>query len=110
MKTQIKKIVTIVIVLVFVGAGESFAQNWKDARQKPAANAYGFYAKDAGRHPDFSKKRYEPPPRYREKYVVKEVHAVHHDYDHKPSNSGVLLGISIFDPNMAFAIVLKGLR
>ena len=110
MKTQFKKIFVTAIALLFVGFSISFAQDWKDVKHKPPGNAYGYYKKDVGNHPGLNNKRHEPKGGYREKYVHREVHEYDHHYDQHPSYIGTFFSLSIFDPNVAFSIVLQELR
>jgi hypothetical protein len=113
MKTRIKKIIMIAVALIFVGSGESFAQDWNDRGPKPPGNAYGNYQVKK-LPPGWANKKFTPNPPVTQRYVVyREVpdHRYYNDNRWRPAPSrNVVYRPAKNDPIMVFKVILKDLR
>jgi len=98
-KTNILKIFVIAALMVFISAGVSMADGWKNESGKHG-NAYGHY------------KHYAPRPVYVEHHyrpVVVERHVYHPPVVYQaPAPSGYFFGMSVMEPGMAFSFGMSG--
>jgi len=103
MKSNVLKILSVIFIFLFIGAGVSLADD--DCRY-PRGHAYGHYKQKVRHH-------YAPPrPVYVEHHhypVVVERHVYHPPVVYQaPSPSGYFVGISVFEPGMAFSFGVSG--
>jgi len=107
MKTNILKIFAIATLMVFVGAGVSLADGWKNESGK-RGNAYGHYKQNEYQH----YQHYAPRPVYVEHHyrpVVVERHVYHPPVAYyAPAPSGYFFGMSVMEPGMAFSFGVGG--
>ena len=108
MKTNILKILSIATIMIFLGAGVSLADGWKNENGK-RGHAYGHCKKTEYRHYH----HYVPPrPVYVERHyrpVVVERHVYHPPVAyHAPAPSGYFFGMSVMEPGMAFSFGVGG--
>ena len=107
MKTKIKKIIMMAAVLIFAGAGVSFAhdanlghhkrrgydhgyykkgygdhQGWHSKHDKPRGQTYRHYKKWHGHQYRWHKKYHKRWHRHPNRYRCRKVHRVHHHYHH----------------------------
>jgi len=109
MKSNLMKILSIVAIMIFFGAGASLAGGWK-GDYGPRGHAYGYHAH--GRHVH----QYCPPrPVYVERYyrpVVVERHyypaPVYYSAPAPPPPSGFFFGMSVADAGSAFSFGVSG--
>jgi hypothetical protein len=103
-KTNILKIFVIAALMVFIGAGVSMADGWKNESGKHG-NAYGHYKHGEYQH-------YTPRPVYVEHHyrpVVVERHVYHPPVVYQaPAPSGYFFGMSVMEPGMAFSFGMSG--
>jgi len=106
-KTNILKIFVIATLMVFVGAGVSMADGWKNESGKHG-NAYGHYKQKEYQHYQY----YAPRPVYVERQyypVVVERHVYHPPVVYQvPAPSGYFFGMSVMEPGMAFSFGMSG--
>jgi hypothetical protein len=119
MKTNILKIFAIATLMIFLGAGVSFADGWKGDRGKQGY-AYGHYKHRAHHHHYYPPPRpvhhhyhYAPPrPVYVQHYyrpVVVERHYYPAPvYYSAPAPSGFFFGMSVADAGSAFSFGMSG--
>ena len=107
MKTNILKIFAIATLMVFIGAGVSMADGWKNESGK-RGNAYGHYKQKEYHH----YQHYAPRPVYVEHHyrpVVVERHVYHPPVVYQaPAPSGYFFGMSVMEPGMAFGFGVGG--
>ena len=108
MKPNILKIFAIATLMVFVGAGVSMADGWKNESGK-RGNAYGHSKQKEYHH----YQHYAPPrPVYVEHHyrpVVVERHVYHPPVAYyAPAPSGYFFGMSVMEPGMAFSFGVGG--
>jgi len=107
-KNNILKIFVIAILMIFIGAGVSLADGWKDNGGK-RGNAYGHYKQQEYKN----YQHYSPPrPIYVEHHyrpVVVERHYYHEPVRYiAPAPSGYFFGMSVMEPGMAFSFGMSG--
>lgn len=110
MKSNILKILSIATLMIFLGAGISFADGWKNESGKHG-HAYGHY-----KHGGYHHYHYAPPrPVYVEHYyrpVVVERHfypaPVYYAAPAPPPPSGFFFGMSVADAGSAFSFGVGG--
>jgi hypothetical protein len=107
MKSNFLKILTISALMIFIGAGVSFADGWKNESGK-RGHAYGHYKHRVHHH-----YHYAPPrPVYVEHHyrpVVVERHYYPAPvYYAAPAPSGYFFGMSVADAGSAFSFGMSG--
>ena len=107
MKSNLMKIFVIATLMIFFGAGVSFADGWKGDHGKHG-NAYGHY-----KHGGYHHYHYAPPrPVYVERHyrpVVVERHYYPAPvYYAAPAPSGFFFGMSVADAGSAFSFGMSG--
>jgi len=106
-KTNIIKIFAIATFMVFIGAGVSMADGWKEGGGN-RGHAYGHYKQREYQHYQY----YAPRPVYVERQyypVVVERHVYHPPVVYQaPAPTGYFVGISVFEPGMAFSFGVSG--
>jgi hypothetical protein len=108
MKSNILKICAIATLMIFLGAGVSFADGWKGERGK-RGHACGHY-----RHGEYHHSHHYAPPRpvYVERHyrpVVVERHYYPEPvYYAAPAPSGFFFGMSVADAGSAFSFGVSG--
>ena len=106
MKTNILKIFAIATLMIFIGAGVSMADGWKESGKR--GNAYGHYKQKEYHH----YQHYAPRPVYVEHHyrpVVVERHVYHPPVVYRaPAPSGYFFGMSVMEPGMAFSFGVGG--
>lgn len=107
MKSNILKILVIATLIVFIGAGVSMADGWKNESGK-RGNAYGHYKQKEYHH----YQHYVPRTVYVEHHyrpVVVERHVYHPPVVYQaPVPSGYFFGMSVMEPGMAFGFGMSG--
>ena len=103
MKSNVLKILSVIFIFLFIGAGVSLADD--DCRY-PCGHAYGHYKQKVHHH-------YAPPrPVYVEHHhypVVVERHVYHQPVRYvAPAPSGYFFGMSVFDAGTAFSFGVSG--
>jgi hypothetical protein len=103
MKSNVLKILSVIFIFLFIGAGVSLADD--DCRY-PRDHAYGHYKQKVRHH-------YAPPrPVYVEHHhypVVVERHVYHQPVRYvAPAPSGYFFGMSVFDAGTAFSFGVSG--
>lgn len=107
MKSNLMKIFVIATLVIFFGAGVSFADGWKGDRGKHG-NAYGHY-----KHGGYHHYHYAPPrPVYVERHYRPVVVERHYypapTYYAAPAPSGFFFGMSVADAGSAFSFGVSG--
>ena len=107
MKSYFLKILAISVLMIFIGAGVSFADGWKNESGK-RGHAYGHYKHRVHHH-----YHYAPPrPVYVEHHyrpVVVERHYYPAPvYYSAPAPSGYFFGMSVADAGSAFSFGMSG--
>ena len=108
MKTNILKILSIAILMIFLGAGVSLAGGWK-GDCGPRGNAYGHY-----KHGGYPHYHFAPPrPVYVERHyrpVVVERHYYQEPvyYAAPAPPSGYYFGMSMMEPGVGFSFGVSG--
>jgi hypothetical protein len=106
-KTNILKIFAIATLMIFIGAGVSMADGWREngGNRGPA---YGHYEQRGYQHYQY----YVPSPVYvqRQYYpVVVERHVYHPPIVYQaPAPSGYFFGMSVMEPGVAFSFGMSG--
>lgn len=108
MKTNILKIFAITTMMIFIGAGVSFADGWKNDGGS-RGHAYGHYKQ---REDDHHYRYYAPRPVCVEHYcrpVIVERHYYHKPVRYiAPAPSGNFFGVSVMEPGVAFSFAISG--
>jgi hypothetical protein len=108
MKTNVLKILTIAILMIFVGSGVSLADGWKHGNGKPG-HAYGHYKHNGhqnyhhyGPHrPVYVEHHYRP--------VVVERYYYHEPVRTiAPAPSGFFFGMAVVEAGSAFSFGMSG--
>ena len=107
MKSNFLKILTISALMIFIGAGVSFADGWKNESGN-RGHAYGLYKLRVHHH-----YHYAPPrPVYVEHHyrpVVVERHYYQEPVYHAaPAQGGFFFGMSVADAGSAFSFGMSG--
>jgi Ni/Co efflux regulator RcnB len=120
MKAKLVKIILVTAVIAFFSASVSMAQDWRgDRRNSPKAKGYSYYQQDKNhkfqhnrqlnnhnRHNHFSKNQRCP---YYRPVVIQKYHHYHYPhYRNYRSHAGIAFNLSVFDPNVAFSVGVKG--
>jgi Ni/Co efflux regulator RcnB len=120
MKAKLVKIILITAVIAFFSAGVTMAQDRRGGRQNNVkAKAYSHYKQDKNhkfehnrqfknrhQHKDFSKNQRCP---YYRPVVIQKYRLNHYrHYRNYRSHTGVAFSLSVFDPNVAFSVGVKG--
>jgi hypothetical protein len=104
MKNNIFKILMVVALMTFVGAGASLADGWK-GEGGPRGHAYGHY-----KHGEYQ--YCAPRPVYVERHyypVVIERHVYHPPAVYQtPAPSGYVFGMSVIQPGISFSFGMSG--
>lgn len=107
MKSNIMKILTIAAVVIFFGAGVSFADSWKNGRGKHGHD-YGHFKHRVHHHyryapprPVYVQHHYRPVVVERHYYPAPAYYAV-------PAPSGYFFGMSVADAGSAFSFGMSG--
>ncbi|TFG40957.1 MAG: hypothetical protein E4H48_06820 [Syntrophobacterales bacterium] len=107
MKTNIMKIFAVATFMVFVGAGVSMADGWKENGGN-RGHAYGHYKQREYQHYQY----YAPRPVYIERHyrpVVVERHVYRQPVVYQaPAPSGFFFGMTVVEPGMAFSFGVGG--
>ena len=107
MKTNILKIFAIATLMIFLGAGVSLADGWKNESGK-RGYAYGHYKHGGYPHYQYC----APRPVYVERHyrpVVVERHYYQEPvYYVTPPPSGYYFGMSMMEPGVAFSFGVSG--
>ena len=119
MKAKLVKIILVTAVIAFFSAGVSMAQDWRgDRRNNPKAKGYSYYQQDR-KHKFQNNRQFKNHHRYKHfsKYqrytycrpvVQKYRHHHYRHYRNYRSHAGVAFNLSVFDPNVAFSVGVKG--
>jgi hypothetical protein len=107
MKSNILKIFAIASIMIFIGAGVSLADGWKESGKR--GHAYGHYKHRVHHHYH----HYAPPrPVYVEHHyrpvVVERYHYPEPVRYVAPAPSGFFFGMSVADAGSAFSFGLSG--
>lgn len=107
MKKNATKILSIAVLMIFLGTGIALADGWKGDRGNNG-HAYGHY-----KHGGYHQYHYAPPrPVYVEHHyrpVVVERHYYHEPVRYvAPAPSGYFFGMSVMEPGMAFSFGVSG--
>jgi hypothetical protein len=104
MKNNIFKILMVVALMTFVGAGASLADGWK-GEGGPRGHAYGHY-----KHGEYQ--YCAPRPVYVERHyypVVVARHVYHPPVVYQtPAPSGYVFGMSVIQPGISFSFGMSG--
>ena len=107
MKINNLKIFAIASIMIFVGAGVSLADGWKDNGGKHG-NAFGHYKQGRYQYYEYCVSR----PVYVERHyrpVVVERHVYHPPVVYQaPAPNGYFFGMSVMEPGMAFSFGMSG--
>jgi hypothetical protein len=98
MKSNSKKILAITTIMIFLGAGVSMADGWKNEGGQ-RGHAYGHYKQREYPHYQYC----APRPVYVERHVYRPP-AVYQ----APARSGYFFGMSVIEPGMVFGFGVSG--
>ena len=107
MKSNLMKILAIVTLMIFLGAGVSLADGWKGDRDKHG-NAYGHYKQREYHHYHYAPPRPVYVERHYRPVVVERHYYPAPVYYAAPAPSGFFFGMSVADAGSAFSFGVSG--